>query len=130
VVQSTELSLFICIMKKVIFVCTSNVCRSPAAVALAVKWAIDNGRNDEFSFCSRGISTDFEPEGSEPSDLSVQVLQNDFGIDIRAHRSQMLLDEDVSTAFVIVALTESHRSCIISDFPKGMKTLFLPNLLF
>ena len=102
---------------KIIFVCTSNVCRSPAAAAFAEKWLRDNGR--DWTVISRSISTDYEPEGSPASEYSVQILREDFGLDISSHSSKLLTREDVDSADFIIGITSSHKRYILYDFPDG-----------
>jgi protein-tyrosine-phosphatase len=102
---------------RIIFVCTSNVCRSPPAAALAAKWLREHQRDGEVT--SRSISTDYEPENSPASDYSVQIMRDDFGIDISSHRSRLLSEEDIREADVIVGITSSHRQHIINKFPRG-----------
>jgi protein-tyrosine-phosphatase len=107
--------------KKVIFVCTSNVCRSPAAEGLANKWLSDNGKGGEYSIISRSISTAYEPEQSPPSQFSVQIMNTDFGVDISSHRSQLITEEEIIEADVIVGITRSHCSYLRREFPRGDK---------
>jgi protein-tyrosine-phosphatase len=102
---------------KIIFVCTSNVCRSPAAEALARKWSLDHGRDD--IIISRSISTDYEPEDSPASEYSVQILRETYQLDISSHRSQLINAEDIIWADVIVGITSSHQRYLVSLFPEG-----------
>jgi protein-tyrosine-phosphatase len=103
---------------RIIFVCTSNVCRSPPAAALAAKWLHDHHNDGEV--ISRSISTDYEPENSPASEYSVQIMKDDFGIDISSHRSKLLTEEDIQGADLIVGITSSHRHHIVNKFPIGL----------
>lgn len=106
---------------KIIFVCTSNVCHSPAAAALALKYLKDNGK--DWEVISRSISTDYEPEDSPASEYSVEILRDDFGLDITSHSSKLLNEQDVESADFIIGITSSHKYFIERMFPQG-------NLLF
>lgn len=115
---------------KIIFVCTSNVCRSPPAAALAQKWLRDH-QQPSAVVLSRSLTTDYEPENSPASEYSVQIMQENYNIDISSHRSQLLNEDDVATADVIVGITASHRHHIIHKFPQGMlerRKITNPNL--
>jgi protein-tyrosine phosphatase len=103
-------------MPSIIFVCTSNVCRSPAAAGLAMKWAADNNRED-FTFQSRSLSEDYEPVGSPPSTHSADIMMAEFNVDISSHRSALLTPEDVAKADIIVGITRRHADVINSRFP-------------
>lgn len=102
---------------KLIFVCTSNVCRSPAAAALALKWLEDHGR--DWEVISRSISTDFEPENSPASKNSIEVLKNDFHLDITSHFSKLLTQDDINEADFIIGITRSHQRVIQHEFSAG-----------
>jgi hypothetical protein len=59
--------------KNVIFVCVSNTCRSPMAEQLFRDKVQALGLQDEYTTCSRSLSTAFEPEGSPASAQGVEV---------------------------------------------------------
>lgn len=107
---------------KIIFVCTSNVCRSPPAAALAKKWLEDHGQPDA-SVISRSLTTDYEPENSPASEYSIQIMNELYNIDISSQRSKLLDADDVESADVIVGITSSHRQYIINKFPQGRRIL-------
>lgn len=112
-------------MKVIIFICTSNVCRSPAAAALAKKWLLDHNR-EEIEVLSRSLSTEYEPENSPPSAHSKDIISSEFNVDISAHRSALLTAEDVERADVIVGITKRHAWVVAAEFPAGNTTLIYP----
>ena len=97
--------------KSVIFVCTSNTCRSPMAAALG------NHIMTRFSCSSRVLTDAYEPPGSAPAVNAVAVLKEDFGLDHSAHRSSLLTEEDLLQANFIVGLTKNHLRHILNAFP-------------
>jgi protein-tyrosine-phosphatase len=105
--------------KVVIFVCTSNTCRSPAAEGLASLWLVEHGFDQQYVVYSRSISTDYEPENSTPSEFSTSVMLEDFNVDISSHRSQLLSSVDVQYAHLIVGITRNHCSYILNKFPEA-----------
>ncbi len=60
-------------MKLIIFVCVSNTCRSPMAEYLCRKKLQEAGLSEEYSTCSRSLSTNYEPENSPASPQGVEV---------------------------------------------------------
>lgn len=100
---------------KLIFVCTSNVCRSPVAEALAIKWLKDHERDIEV--ISRSLSTDYEPENSPASKYSIDILLDEFGIDITSHRSKLLTENDINEDTIVIGITQNHQYFIRNRFP-------------
>lgn len=101
----------------IIFVCTSNTCRSPIASALASKYLYDNKLNNKYMIISRGLSNEYEPENSLASLHGINTLKNDYNIDISNHRSMLLNDNDMNNATTIIGVTQSHYNEIIKRYP-------------
>jgi len=110
--------------KKIVFVCTSNTCRSPMAGGFALKYLQNFRSNGTFIICSRALTSDYEPPGSPASAQGVEIMSESFGIDLRAHRSQLLTTNDVETADFIVGVSKSHSATIISYFPDAVGKIF------
>ena len=98
------------LMKRVLFVCTGNTCRSPMAEAVFNDIAGKNGIAC-IAF-SRGLFAD----GSAISDNAKTVLA-DRGIDASGHISKTVCKEDVESADYIVGITSRHAGKLISEFP-------------
>lgn len=99
--------------KKLIFVCTSNTCRSPIAAGLGHKMLPGN------PICqSRGLTDQYEKPGSRAAKSSVAVCNEDFNIDISSHRSSLLTAEDLRDADVIIGLTQNHLNGISYLYPE------------
>ncbi len=96
--------------KKILFVCTGNICRSPMAEALFLhRMGADSG----WEAASAGTYSDY---GLPASDNAVLALQ-ELGIDLSGHRSQPLTAELVEESDLIVVMAESHRRHILEAFP-------------
>lgn len=99
----------------ILFVCTSNTCRSPIAEGFARQWLLQNGL-DGYIVSSRSLSTDYEPVGSPPNAHGKSLMMDLYGIDISMHRSQLLSDRDVENSTFIIGVTKSHTAHISKRF--------------
>jgi len=99
-----------------IFVCTSNTCRSPMAEGLSKKFNIDK-LNNKYNIISRALTDAYEPENSIASLNSYETMKNDFNIDISNHRSKLLDDNDVNQAYKIIGVTQGHYNEIVKRYP-------------
>lgn len=101
----------------IIFVCTSNTCRSPMAEQFGKHWLDTNGLSDQFKVISRGITEDYEPENSPASENGKIILQEDYNLDLEAHRSSILTIQEANEAYAIIGVTSSHKRYILQLFP-------------
>ncbi len=92
-------------MKKLLFVCTGNTCRSPMAAAM---W---RGMGGEAA--SAGLSA---PSGEWASENAVRVMA-EAGIDLRGHRSSPVTVDAVRWADLVYGMTEGHALRLRSRFP-------------
>ncbi len=105
-------------MKRVLFVCTGNVCRSPMAEGLFREMV--KGRED-VEVESAGIGA---MDGQKASTHSLEVLR-DMGIDISRKRSNMLTPDAVRRATHIFGMTSSHKQAVETLFPAAAEKTFL-----
>lgn len=100
-----------------VFVCTSNTCRSPMAQAFAQAWLQRHGMQERYRVVSRGITDAYEPPGSPASEFGVAVLAQTYGLDTSAHRSALLTESEARDAHAIIGVTQSHVQAVARLFP-------------
>ncbi|MFQ8600974.1 MAG: low molecular weight protein arginine phosphatase [Oscillospiraceae bacterium] len=101
-------------MKKIVFVCTGNTCRSPMAKHLLLDLADKEGRRNDFACDSAGIAAQ---SGDPASENAVRALE-ELGIDsIKKHRAKRLDEELIRWADELYVMSPSHRMLISQLYP-------------
>uniref|UniRef100_A0A6U4NPW2 acid phosphatase n=1 Tax=Hemiselmis andersenii TaxID=464988 RepID=A0A6U4NPW2_HEMAN len=103
----------------VLFVCTSNTCRSPMAEFAARKWFAERFRVPEAKLTeatgwevrSGGLTDEYEPPGSPASANGVAAMKR-HGVHMASHRSRLLSASDLEAAKYIFCVTERHKAWI------------------
>ena len=103
--------------KKVLFVCTANVCRSPMAEHLFARAIEQSEISQNIVSTSAGLSA---MDGDKASQNSIDACE-ELGVDITDHRSTGLSRTTLQEASVVFCMTESHRALINMYFelPQG-----------
>ena len=104
-------------VKKVLVVCTGNICRSP----MAAGWLNRHFAGTDWVAESAGVACG---DGSPASPEAIEAM-GEIGIDITPHRSRKLTRLFVDEAAMILAMTEGHRREIVRRFPEAEKKTFL-----
>lgn len=102
-------------LKKFMFVCTGNICRSAIAEALMKKKIVENHLEDKIMVCSCGL---FAYNGDYPTQDAIEVMQEEYGIDLSKHRATNIQNSDVLRMDVILGMTLSHKLGILSLYPQ------------
>ena len=105
-------------MKKLIFVCTGNTCRSPMAEGLLISLL---GSNCGWEISSAGVHAS---DGLPASSGAVAALR-DQGLDISGHRSRRLTPSLIQGADLLVTMTNSHRDAVLALAPESEGKVFL-----
>ena len=104
-------------MKKILFVCLGNICRSPLAEGVAQK-LIDN-QNLPLYVESAGTSN--WHEGEAPCHNSIKVAK-DNSVDISSQRSRPISKLDITSFDYVIAMdTQNHADLIAYGFEKVYK---------
>ncbi|MFA7256775.1 MAG: low molecular weight protein arginine phosphatase [Kiritimatiellales bacterium] len=105
-------------MKKLIFVCTGNTCRSPMAEGL-LKHLL--GSDSGWEISSAGICA---ANGFSASPNAVEAMR-EKKIDISAHCSRHLSPALIEEATLLVTMTRGHRDAIVASVPESAGKVFL-----
>lgn len=99
---------------RVLFVCDGNICRSPMAAAYLSHRAARSGLGHVVvdSAGTLGI------EGAPAAPCSIEVAR-DAGLDLTRHRSRGVTPENVHTADLVVAMTNTQLETLARRFPAG-----------
>ncbi len=99
-------------MKKILFICTGNTCRSPMAEGIFNKIAKDRELNFRAESC--GICTASGLPASENS----RIACDEIGVDLKHFKSREISDVDFTDYELIAVMTEAHAEALISfDVP-------------
>ena len=106
-------------MKKILFVCHGNICRSPMAEYLLKDMVRKAGRAAEFFIESAATST--EELGSPVYPPARRLLQQ-HGIDCNGHRARQITKADYDRFDLLIAMDDRNVSNMVRIFggdPKG-----------
>jgi protein-tyrosine-phosphatase len=103
------------VLKKILFVCTGNTCRSPIAEAFfnsAVK--SDKQLANKLVSSSGGLAALW---GIPASSNSIHALKDCWQIDISSHKAKPIGMNELNSAGLILTMELRHKEAIISAFP-------------
>jgi len=106
-------------MKKILFVCTGNTCRSSMAEAIFNNMAQEKG-NSDMKATSAGIEA---IDGMPANDKAIDTLKA-RGIDMSAHKSRKIRSSHIEESDLVLAMTRLHKVRLLSEYPKAQGKVF------
>lgn len=100
-------------MKKIMFVCTGNICRSAMAHCYMQKKVYDLGKENEYLISSCGTNA----INGEHSTVSALEVMKKYNCDLSNHRATNIIDSDISSYDLIITMTIVHKKNVISLYP-------------
>jgi len=105
-------------LKKLIFVCTGNTCRSPMAEGLLKALM---GPDRGWGISSAGVCA---ANGLPASPCAVEAMR-ERGIDLSRHRSRHLSPKLIEEADLLITMTSGHTRAITAIAPESAGKVFL-----
>ncbi len=111
-------------MKRVLFVCSGNTCRSPMAQGLFTRMIADYLGGDlanEYDVWSAGI---FAADGIPAAQAAVDTMLQ-YGIDLSTHRSRRIDQDMINNADLVLVMTREHCLYMMEMFAESKGKIFL-----
>lgn len=105
-------------MKRVLFVCTGNTCRSPLAEVLFRELTRERG---DYEVLSAGVGA----FSGQPASRSSQQLASERGLDLSGHRSKAVTVDLVDAATHIFTMSRGHLADLLGTYPEAEDKVYL-----
>lgn len=109
-------------MRKIMFVCTGNICRSAMAEKLLIKKVKDRKIDDKFVICSAGI---YAYSDDKSTYEAVKIMNDEYEIDLSDHKATAIRDSRIEDMDLVLCMTKAHRATLSSIYPNLENRIFL-----
>ena len=106
-------------MKRVLFICTGNTCRSPMAQGLMNQLSHKKGYTIQAT--SAGIAAH---DGMLISANAMDAMQEE-GIDMSYHRARQVTGNDIDNATAVFCMTDAHAATVAAIYPQAMDKIYV-----
>jgi protein-tyrosine phosphatase len=107
-------------MKKILFVCTGNTCRSSMAEALLRQLLEKEGLDREYYVVSAGTGAF---PGMPASHNAVEAVKA-LGVDLSQHFSSLIDENTIDSADLILAMTSAHKKRLLQLKPEAKEKTY------
>jgi len=101
-------------MKKIMFVCTGNICRSAMAHHYMQKKINEMKKEEEVVISSCGTSAN----PNEKSTTNAIECMKVYDTDLTNHRAINMFEIDIENYDLIFCMTNQHKNSVLFNFPK------------
>ena len=105
-------------MKKIMFICTGNICRSAMAEKLLKKKAEELKLKIQVYSC--GTST---ISGDKPTQEAIEVME-ERDINLKPHRATNIIDSNIQEMDLILCATSMHKNVVSDMYPELKEKVF------
>ena len=99
-------------MKKIMFICTGNICRSAMADGLMKKLVKDYKKDVQVYSC--GIFA----ENGDKATFNAEEAIKEYDVDLKDHQATNIRDSKIKDMDIILCATVAHKERVINMYPE------------
>lgn len=107
-------------MKKIVFICTGNICRSPMGHHYMQKRVIDKNICNNYLIDSCGT---YASTGDRATKNAIEAMKK-YDVNMQNHRAKHITEIDLNKYDLIVCLTQNHKTHIALLYPSIQDRVF------
>ena len=107
-------------MKRILFVCSGNTCRSPMAEGILKKYLVANNLDNKFDVSSAGI---FAFKGDK-ANIKSELVCSENAIDISEHQAKPLDGQTMQSTDYIIVMTKELKAQIADRYLNDIHKIY------